>query len=230
MFDQEGLALERVIVSSDAFGSLPTYDEAGRLVRYRAADAKALLQFVWKMYFQELWPLDKILPLISTNPARILKLAGKGSLAVGSDADLLLLDRNTLQLKYVVAKGVLVKNPKWTHRGMLGADDKPATSSGSAPAPAPFSTPTPAAGTRQGRRRSKGASASGPRTPRAERGDESEALPADMRLWPVPPGQAIGLWPCPPASSLGSGLALGEDRDSQRQAPLGMFQWIPGCC
>jgi hypothetical protein len=49
---QAGVPLHNVTVSSDAFGSLPTYDSAGRLVKYSVADARALLRFLRSMYFQ----------------------------------------------------------------------------------------------------------------------------------------------------------------------------------
>lgn len=38
-------------------------------------------------------------------------------IAVGKDADLLLLDAKTLELRYVVALGQLVKTPEWTRGG-----------------------------------------------------------------------------------------------------------------
>jgi hypothetical protein len=49
---QAGVPLHNVTVSSDAFGSLPTYDSDGRLVKYTVADARALLRFLRNMYFQ----------------------------------------------------------------------------------------------------------------------------------------------------------------------------------
>jgi len=119
-FDQEGVPLERVMVSSDSYGSLPTFDEDGNLNKYTYGNTKAFLQFLFKMYFQDMWPLEKILPLITSNPANYLKLKGKGKLEVGSDADILLLDKNTLKLKSVLAKGRIVMTPKWTHQGMFG--------------------------------------------------------------------------------------------------------------
>jgi len=117
----EGVPMDHVMVSSDSYGSLPTYDEEGRLIRYAAAHTKAMLQFLWKMYFHHLWPLERILPHMTKTPAKFLKLQGKGEVAVGCDADLLLLDKNTLKLHYVVAKGNLVMTPKWTHAGMFGS-------------------------------------------------------------------------------------------------------------
>lgn len=119
-FDALGLNLNNVTVSSDSYGSLPTYDENGKLVKYASANTRALLTFLWKMYFEHQWPLEKILPLLTRNPARILRFENKGEVAIGGDADLLLLDKNTLKLKYVIAKGAVVMTPKWTHGGLFG--------------------------------------------------------------------------------------------------------------
>lgn len=49
---QSNVPLRNVTVSSDAFGSLPSYDSDGRLVAYTVADAKALLRTLRNMYFQ----------------------------------------------------------------------------------------------------------------------------------------------------------------------------------
>ena len=52
-------------------------------------------------------------------PARL-----QGRLEVGSDADILLLDKVTLNLKYVWARGVLLKAPGWTQAGMCEKKSK----------------------------------------------------------------------------------------------------------
>ena len=100
--------------------SLSGTDIHSNLVKYTYGNTKAFLQFIFKMYFQEMWPMDKILPLITRNPAIFLKLKGKGTIEVGSDADILLLDKNTLKLKSVIAKGRVVMTKNWTHQGMFG--------------------------------------------------------------------------------------------------------------
>ena len=55
--------------------------------------------------FKEEIPLEIALRAITCNPAKILKLENKGVLAVGKDADLCLLDKETLELRTVIAKG-----------------------------------------------------------------------------------------------------------------------------
>jgi beta-aspartyl-dipeptidase (metallo-type) len=49
--------------------------------------------------------LAQLLPLVTTNAARVLKLQRKGRIEPGMDADLLVLRRQTLELVHVVAKG-----------------------------------------------------------------------------------------------------------------------------
>jgi beta-aspartyl-dipeptidase (metallo-type) len=51
------------------------------------------------------WSLEQLLPLVTTNPAAVLKLANKGHLSTGADADLLVLERDTLALRHVVGGG-----------------------------------------------------------------------------------------------------------------------------
>ena len=45
-------------------------------------------------------------------------------IAANKDADLLLLDKNTLELRYVYAKGILVRTPEWTRGGMFERGDR----------------------------------------------------------------------------------------------------------
>lgn len=45
---------------------------------------------------------------VTANLARLLKLDNKGKIAEGADADLILADADTLELKTVMAKGILM--------------------------------------------------------------------------------------------------------------------------
>jgi beta-aspartyl-dipeptidase (metallo-type) len=49
--------------------------------------------------------LERVLPLVTSNTARVLKLGGKGSLAAGKDADVLVLHKRSLELKELIAGG-----------------------------------------------------------------------------------------------------------------------------
>jgi beta-aspartyl-dipeptidase (metallo-type) len=50
-------------------------------------------------------PLERALPLVTSNTAAVLKLARKGRLAAGCDADVLALRRDTLDVVHVFARG-----------------------------------------------------------------------------------------------------------------------------
>ena len=50
-------------------------------------------------------PLERMLPLVTANTARVLKLGRKGRLAEGCDADVLVLRRDTLDVVHVFARG-----------------------------------------------------------------------------------------------------------------------------
>jgi beta-aspartyl-dipeptidase (metallo-type) len=56
-------------------------------------------------------PLERVLPLATRNPAQILQFRDKGVIAVGGSADLLLVTRDGLQIREVMARG------QWLVRG-----------------------------------------------------------------------------------------------------------------
>jgi len=94
---------ERFTLSSDGGGSMPKFDEAGNLVGYASGDVRALWASVQALA-QKGFPLEKVLRLVTSNPARILGLPGKGRITLGYDADFLLLDEN-LRICATVARG-----------------------------------------------------------------------------------------------------------------------------
>ncbi|MFZ1391215.1 MAG: amidohydrolase family protein, partial [Dokdonella sp.] len=84
---------QRVTVSSDAGGCLPCFDANGQLEHMDVGTPGALLVTVQELLARGL-PLDRILPAFTSNVAALLRLPRKGSIAVGADADLLVLDAN----------------------------------------------------------------------------------------------------------------------------------------
>lgn len=101
----EGVPLERVTMTSDGQGSLPEYDAAGRFSGMGVGKVRSLFDAFRDAVRVEGIPLPTALLPFTANPARILKLRGKGHLAMGQDADLVLVDRGTLELHTVIAKG-----------------------------------------------------------------------------------------------------------------------------
>jgi len=86
-----GMPAERVTISSDAGGCLPCFDADGHVAHMDVGDAGALLQTLAELLARGV-PLERALPAFTGNPARLLRLARKGRIAVGADADLVALD------------------------------------------------------------------------------------------------------------------------------------------
>jgi beta-aspartyl-dipeptidase (metallo-type) len=71
-------------------------------------------------------PLERVLPIVTSNTARVLKLANKGSIAIGSDADLLVLRKDSLELDAVISQGkVLFQHGRLAiHEAWLADSDR----------------------------------------------------------------------------------------------------------
>lgn len=83
----------------------------------------ALLAEVRRVVRDGVLPLERALALVTTNTARTLRLERKGRLAAGCDADLVVVERGSLEIVHVVARGrVLVRDgtlaitPRWAER------------------------------------------------------------------------------------------------------------------
>ena len=96
--------LNRISVSSDANGSLPVFDEDGTLSHLGVASQTALLEQLRAIVSGEILGLDLAAALFTANPAAFYGLKHKGRVAVGGDADLMILNRD-LELVHVLARG-----------------------------------------------------------------------------------------------------------------------------
>ncbi|MCA1929259.1 beta-aspartyl-peptidase [Rheinheimera sp.] len=101
---QAGVNLQHLTFSSDANASLPMFDAQNNFVGLGEGRIASLYEEMTDAIRLGV-PVQDALRVVTANPARILKLPHKGQLQVGADADLLLIDKNTLQLKAVMAKG-----------------------------------------------------------------------------------------------------------------------------
>ena len=101
---ERGLPLERVTVSSDGNGSLPVFDKEGRLTGLRVASPRTLLRKLRSLVGRGILGLEQAAGLFAANPAAIYKLAGKGVLQPGADADILVLD-GELRPSSLLARG-----------------------------------------------------------------------------------------------------------------------------
>ncbi|MEP6898680.1 MAG: amidohydrolase family protein, partial [Rhodanobacter sp.] len=96
---------ERITISSDAGGCLPVFDGEGHVCRMGVGESGALLETLNQVLARGV-PLERALPAFTRNPARLLRLAAKGRIAAGADADLLVLDEAG-RAQHVIARGVV---------------------------------------------------------------------------------------------------------------------------
>jgi beta-aspartyl-dipeptidase (metallo-type) len=75
------------------------------LVRLDIGRVTSLLDAVRDCVRREQIPLATALQPVTSSPARILKLRGKGRIVAGADADITLLDPASLEVRGVVARG-----------------------------------------------------------------------------------------------------------------------------
>lgn len=117
---EAGVDPGQITFTSDGQGSLPDWDRQGRLQGISVGRVLSLFQAVRQAVLQEGLPLETALRVITSNPARILKLRGKGRLEPGMDADIVLLDPKDLQVRTVMAKGcLLMKSGKLMAKGLF---------------------------------------------------------------------------------------------------------------
>ena len=101
----QGAHPERITFSTDGHASLPEFDAEGELVSIKVGTMDSLLQELHYAVYQEKLSFELVLKTITSNPARILKLHHKGRIRLGADADLLILNPDTLALNAVMANG-----------------------------------------------------------------------------------------------------------------------------
>ncbi len=116
---EEGLDISNITISSDAQGSLPKFDEQGNLNELKSANMDCLFEFFRKSVLEFNIPFDKALKPLTSNVADIHKLANKGYIKKGNDADLIIVDKDKLSLESVIAKGKFLKNKKELKKGVF---------------------------------------------------------------------------------------------------------------
>lgn len=116
-FLEAGVPENHITMTSDAFGSLPQFDEEGNLIQLEMGLLTSLYDEWVNCIQQDQIPIRTALKTITSNPASILKLNSKGRIQTGLDADVLLIDKN-LELQGVIAMGKwLMKDKKHIIKG-----------------------------------------------------------------------------------------------------------------
>jgi beta-aspartyl-dipeptidase (metallo-type) len=99
-----GAPATRLTLSSDAGGSLPLYVD-GELTGLEAATPDAMLGVLRAAMKTDPDAVSNVIAAMTRNPAAALGLESKGRIAVDHDADLLLLDPNSMELTDVMCRG-----------------------------------------------------------------------------------------------------------------------------
>jgi beta-aspartyl-dipeptidase (metallo-type) len=117
-FDTHEGDWRRLTISSDASGISPTmlWRQVAECVRTGR------------------WRLERLLPLVTSNTAAALKLPRKGRLAEGLDADVVVIDRDKLTPRHVIARGkVLMRDGRLVeHERFLESSNREVTLHGKA--------------------------------------------------------------------------------------------------
>ena len=105
---EAGVDSNLITISSDGQGSIPVFNEKKEITGVGVGCASCLLKEIKECVKNEKIPLEIALKTITENPAKILKLKGKGRIEEGYDADLCLLNRETLTVDTLIAKGKIM--------------------------------------------------------------------------------------------------------------------------
>lgn len=108
-----GVDASHMTFTSDGQGSLPRFNESGELLGLDVGRVTSLYESVRKLHTEFDLPLESALLPVTKNPAKLLKLHQKGRIFEGGDADLLLIDKATLEICDVIALG------KWLMKDTL---------------------------------------------------------------------------------------------------------------
>jgi len=105
---EAGVPQGQVTFSSDGQGSLPDFAADGSLAGLSVGSVQSLHEVFCDAVFKEGLSLEVALRAITVNPASILKLRDRGALAEGLAGDVVLLDKNSLAVRTVIAGGRLM--------------------------------------------------------------------------------------------------------------------------
>lgn len=113
---KRNLPAQHITISSDGHGSWSNYAEDGTLLEIGVSGVDALLKELQYMVKELEIPVDEALSYVTSNVADALELK-KGRIAVGLDADMLLMTRD-MNLQTMIARGkIMMENGKVICKG-----------------------------------------------------------------------------------------------------------------
>ena len=115
---ERGLSTEHITISSDGHGSWSEYAQDGTLLKIGVSKVDALYNELTFMVKELGMPLEKALPYMTSQVAEALDLLPeKGVVKEGSDADLLLLEKDMTLSTYIAKGKVFMKEKKLIRNG-----------------------------------------------------------------------------------------------------------------
>ncbi len=102
-YKAKGCPMDKLTISSDGGGCLPHFDAQGELLHMDFGRNLALSETL-KELLDTGTTADQVLPVFTSNAAKLLRLNQKGRIKVGHDADLVILDSDN-QIQDVMAMG-----------------------------------------------------------------------------------------------------------------------------
>ena len=103
--------IENVTFSSDGNGSMPIFDEDGKLIKVGICTVSSLYDEVRKSIQKYNVNIEDAIKVITSNVSKVLKLHKKGSIEIGKDADLVIVNEDDLNIDTVIAMGkVMIEN------------------------------------------------------------------------------------------------------------------------
>lgn len=105
---EKGVSIDKITFSSDAQGSLPNFDENGKLVGLLIGSASSLYASVREAVLDYGVEISDAVRVVTENTAKILKLKEKGRIEKDMDADIVLVDSENLKIQTVLSKGIVM--------------------------------------------------------------------------------------------------------------------------
>jgi beta-aspartyl-dipeptidase (metallo-type) len=102
---EAGVSENQITISSDAQGSLPHFDQAGRLDGLEIGRIGSLHEEWTRAVREHQVSFSTALATVTRNPAKVIGLHHKGEIAVGKDADFNLLEPDSLTIDSVMCRG-----------------------------------------------------------------------------------------------------------------------------
>lgn len=114
---KSGVPVEHITMTSDGFGSLPSFDEKGNLEKLEMGYPKSVFDEMVSCVHNEKLELQDALKVVTSNVADILWLKNKGRVALNKDADVVLVN-DAFEIVHLVAMGqMMVEDTRMLRKG-----------------------------------------------------------------------------------------------------------------